>query len=214
MTVTVATPEQLQVVNDRAPSMGAAFFSRVEQSGPREAYRYPDEDENWHSLTWSETGDRVRRLAAGLVSIGIQAEERVAIASGTRLEWILADLAIVAAGAATTTVYPSTMSDDVAYILADSDSRIVFAEDDEQVAKLREKHSELPSIIKVVVFDGTTDGDWVIGFDELEKLGEAYLEQNPTVVADRVAATKARPSPTSRCKPFGTSSPAHRRRPA
>ncbi len=190
MTVTVATPEQIEIVNDRAPNMGAAFFSRVEQSGPREAYRYPDEDENWHSLTWTETGERVTRLAAGLVSLGIEAEERVAIASGTRLEWILADLAIVAAGAATTTVYPSTMSDDVAYILADSDSRIVFAEDDEQVAKLREKHSELPSIIKVVVFEGTTDGDWVIGFDELEKLGEAYLEENPTIVADRVAATK------------------------
>lgn len=190
MTVTVSTPEQLAIVNDRAPSMGAAFFSRVEQSGPREAYRYPDEDENWHSLTWSETGDRVTRLAAGLISLGIQPEERVAIASGTRLEWILADLAIVAAGAATTTVYPSTMSDDVAYILADSDSRIVFAEDDEQVAKLREKHSELPSIVKVVVFEGTTDGDWVIGFDDLEKLGEAYLEQHPTIVADRVAGTK------------------------
>ncbi|KAA1399957.1 AMP-dependent synthetase/ligase [Aeromicrobium ginsengisoli] len=190
MTVTVATPEQIEIVNDRAPSMGAAFFSRVEQSGPREAYRYPDEDENWHSMTWSETGERVTRLAAGLVSLGIEPEERVAIASGTRLEWILADLAVLAAGAATTTVYPSTMSDDVAYILADSDSRIVFAEDDEQVAKLREKHSELPSIIKVVVFEGTTDGDWVIGFDELEKLGEAYLEQHPTVVQDRVAATK------------------------
>lgn len=190
MTVTVATPEQLKIVNDRAPSMGAAFFSRVEQSGPREAYRYPDEDENWHSLTWTETGERVTRLAAGLVSLGIQAEERVAIASGTRLEWILADLAIVAAGAATTTVYPSTMSDDVAYILADSDSRIVFAEDDEQVAKLREKHSELPSIIKVVVFEGTTDGDWVIGFDDLEALGAGYLEKNPTIVDDRVEATK------------------------
>jgi long-chain acyl-CoA synthetase len=190
MTVTVATPEQIEIVNDRAPSMGAAFFSRVKQSGPREAYRYPDEDENWHSLTWAETGDRVTHLAAGLVSLGIQPEERVAIASGTRLEWILADLAIVGAGAATTTVYPSTMSDDVAYILADSDSRIVFAEDDEQVAKLREKHSELPSIIKVVVFEGTTDGDWVIGFDDLEALGEAYLEKNPTIVDDRVEATK------------------------
>lgn len=190
MTVTVSTPEQLEIVNDRAPSMGAAFFSRVKQSGPREAYRYPDEDENWHSLTWTETGDKVTRLAAGLVSLGIQPEERVAIASNTRVEWILADLAIVAAGAATTTVYPSTMSDDVAYILADSDSRIVFAEDDEQVAKLREKHSELPSIVKVVVFEGATDGDWVIGFDDLEDLGAAYLETNPTVVNDRVEATK------------------------
>ncbi|MFI5425694.1 AMP-binding protein [Aeromicrobium sp. UC242_57] len=123
------------------------------------------------------------------MALGIQPEERVAIASGTRVEWILADLAVMAAGGATTTVYPTTMAEDVAYILADSDSKVVFAEDDEQVAKLREKHSELPSIAKVVVFDGTTDGDWVISFDELEALGAKYLADHPTAVDERVAAT-------------------------
>ncbi|GAA3510864.1 long-chain fatty acid--CoA ligase [Aeromicrobium panaciterrae] len=189
MSAVVATPEQLEIVNNRARSVAAMFYNRVNESGNHEAYRYPDENEKWHSLTWAETGVRVTNLAAGLVSLGIEPEQRVAIASGTRLEWILADLAINAAGAATTTVYPSTMSDDVAYILADSDSRIVFAEDDDQVAKLREKHSELPSISKVVVFDGTTDGDWVIGLDDLEKAGEAYLLDHPTVIEERVAAT-------------------------
>ena len=72
-------------------------------------------------------------------------EQRVGIASGTRYEWILADLAIMCAGAATTTVYPSTMADDVAYILADSECRVVFAEDDTQIAKLNEKRNELPA---------------------------------------------------------------------
>ncbi|MDR7086561.1 long-chain acyl-CoA synthetase [Aeromicrobium panaciterrae] len=189
MSTSVATPEQLEIVKNRAKSVSAMFYNRVKESGGHEAYRYPDENEKWHSLTWAETGVRVTHLAAGLVSLGIEAEQRVAIASGTRLEWILADLAVNAAGAATTTVYPSTMSDDVAYILADSDSRIVFAEDDDQVAKLREKHSELPSITKVVVFEGTTDGDWVIGLDDLEKLGEAYLNEHPKVIEERVAAT-------------------------
>jgi long-chain acyl-CoA synthetase len=188
MPAPVFTPEQLAVIEGRPASVAAMFFDRVSKSGPREAYRYPDADETWQSLTWAQTGDRVTRLAAGLVSLGIQSEERVAIASGTRLEWILSDLAINAAGAATTTVYPTTMADDVAYILADSDSKVVFAEDDEQVAKLRAKHSELPSIVKVVVFDGATDGDWVIGFDDLESLGEKYLADHPTVVDDRVAA--------------------------
>src|SRR5829696_3091434 len=170
----------------RPVSVAAMLLNQVSASSSREAFRYL-EGERWISLTWQETKDKAFQLAAGLVSLGIQPEERVAIASGTRLEWILADLAILAAGAATTTVYPSTMADDVAYILADSDSRIVFAEDDEQVAKLREKHSELPSIGKVVVFEGTTDGDWIISLDDLQALGEAYLEEHPTVVYDRVA---------------------------
>jgi long-chain acyl-CoA synthetase len=189
MTSTATAQQELDVVNARARSLGEMFFSRVTETPDREAYRYPDDNENWHSLTWAQTGERVTRLAAGLVALGIKPEERVAIASNTRLEWIVADLAIVGAGAATTTVYPTTMADDVAYILSDSDSRVVFAEDDEQVAKLREKHSELPSIIKVVVFEGTTDGDWVISFDDLEKLGEGYLADHPTIVQDRIAAT-------------------------
>lgn len=189
MPAPVVTPEQLAVIENRASSLSSLFFDRVSKSGPREAYRYPDENEVWQSLTWAQTGERVTQLAAGLVALGVTAEERVAIASGTRVEWILADLAIMAAGGATTTVYPTTISSDVAYILADSDSKVVFAEDDEQVAKLREKHSELPSVSKVVVFDGTTDGDWVISFDDLANLGEKYLADHPDVIKERVAAT-------------------------
>ena len=186
---TTPTAEEIAVVENRARNVGEMFFARVKGSANREAYRYPDANEVWQSLTWAQTGEKVTNIAAGLVSLGIQPEERVAIASGTRIEWILADLAINAAGAATTTVYPTTMGEEVAYILADSDSRIVFAEDDEQVAKLRERHSELPSVSKVVVFDGTADGDWVMGFGELEELGKKYLAEHPTVVEDRVAAT-------------------------
>lgn len=188
MTAT-ATPEQLERINNRAKSVGDMFYSRVRETGHREAFRYPDANDDWHSVTWAQAGEIVKQVAAGLVAIGIEPEERVAIAAGTRIEWIYADLGINSAGAATTTVYPSTVADDTAYILADSDSRIVFAEDDEQIAKLQEKKSELPSVIKVVTFDGTTDGDWIISLDDLRELGKTYLEANPTIVEDRIAGT-------------------------
>ncbi|MCW2748192.1 MAG: long-chain fatty acid--CoA ligase, partial [Nocardioidaceae bacterium] len=178
MTAEVATAEQLAIIEGRARSVAEMFFNRVAESGEREAYRFPDEDENWQSLTWAETGVRVTNIAAGLVSLGIGLEERVAIASGTRVEWILADLAIYAAGGATTTVYPSTLAEDVAYILADSNSKVVFAEDADQVAKLRAHHSELPAITKVVTFDGTSDGDWVITLADVEQAGVAYLAEH------------------------------------
>ena len=133
-------------------TVGDQFRRRVRASADREAFRYPVGD-HWESVTWAETGEQVDRLAAGLIALGIEPEERVGIASGTRFEWIVADLAILCAGAATTTVYPSTMADDVAYILADSECRIVFAEDEGQVAKLRDKRSELPMLEKVVTFE-------------------------------------------------------------
>jgi long-chain acyl-CoA synthetase len=170
-------------IDRRSPNMAAMFRERVAKSPSREAFRYPVTDgQPWASITWKETGDRVEKLAAGLLALGLESEQRVGIAASTRLEWILADLAIMCAGGATTTVYPSTMSDDVAYILADSECRIVFAEDDSQVAKLRENKAELPHLAKVVVFDGAADGDWIIGLDDLVNLGEKHLAQSPDAV--------------------------------
>ena len=188
MSASTAVNYDMSVIENRAPNVGRQFFDRVSATPNREAYRYP-KGERWESQTWQETGDHVTKLAAGLVALGIEPEQRVGIASGTRYEWILADLAIMCAGAATTTVYPSTMADDVGYILADSECRVVFAEDDNQIAKLVERKAELPHLAKVVTFDGATDGDWVIGMADLEKLGEELLASNPGVVEDRVAAT-------------------------
>src|SRR5512139_3222854 len=188
MSQTTVSPD-LSVIENRPPNVGRQFFDRVQSSPNREAYRFPKGD-TWQSVTWRETGDRVTRLAAGLVALGVEPEQRVGIASSTRFEWILADLAVMCAGAATTTVYPSTMDDDVAYILADSESRVVFAEDDAQIAKLVAHRAELPHLSKVVTFDGNTDGDWVIGLDDLERLGEEQLAKDPAVIEQRVEQTK------------------------
>ena len=117
-------------VDNLKPSMAVMFFDRVAKNPGNEAFRYPV-GEAWTSVTWKEAGDRVTSLAAGLLSLGIQPEQRVGIASGTRYEWILADLAIMCAGGATTTVYPSTNAEDTAYILSDSECQVVFVEDDE-----------------------------------------------------------------------------------
>lgn len=170
-------------VDNLTQNCAVQFLDRVQKSADHEAFRYP-RGEAWESVTWRQAGDIVEKLAAGLLSLGLQSEQRVGIASGTRYEWILADLAVMCAAGATTTVYPTTNSEDTAYILGDSESRVVFAEDDEQIAKLKEHRNELPHLIKVVTFDGSTDGDWVIGMDDLAKLGEAHLAEHPGVVEE------------------------------
>ena len=121
-----------------ASNVASMFLDRVQTSADKEAFRYLVAGE-WVSATWRQTADRVDALAAGLLALGIETEQRVGIASSTRYEWILADLAIMCSGAATTTVYPSTNAGDTAYILADSECRIVFAEDTGQLAKLIER---------------------------------------------------------------------------
>jgi long-chain acyl-CoA synthetase len=172
-------------VDELTQNFALQFLDRVAASSEREAFRYP-RGEAWESVTWKQAGDLVEKLAAGLLALGIQSEQRVGIAAGTRYEWILADLAIMCAAGATTTVYPSTNAEDTAYILSDSECRVVFAEDDEQIAKLKAHRNELPHLAKIVTFDGTTDGDWVIGLDDLAQLGEGYLAEHPGIVEETV----------------------------
>jgi long-chain acyl-CoA synthetase len=176
-------------VDTMPANVALQFLDRVEKSADREAFRYP-EGEGWTSVTWREAGDQVSRYAAGLMALGIEPEQRVGILSGTRYEWILADLAVMCAGAATTTVYPSTNGEDTAYILSDSESRVVFAEDDEQVAKLRERKAELPLVDKVVVIDGTADDDWVIDLEALGRLGDKYLADHPDAIREHADAIR------------------------
>ncbi|HLR93620.1 MAG TPA: long-chain fatty acid--CoA ligase [Jiangellaceae bacterium] len=183
-----ATAEE---VVQRPASVGQMFLDRVEASPDREAYRYPDGN-GWTSVTWTQMRDRVWEVGGGLLALGIELEQRVAIASSTRFEWLLADLAINCVGAASTTVYPTTKPDDVAYILSDSQSRIIFAENDEQVAKVLEHRAELPYLDTVVVFDGDPIGDdVVITLDQLCQRGRDYLAENPGAI--EVAVGKIEP---------------------
>ncbi|MBZ5735871.1 long-chain fatty acid--CoA ligase [Nocardioides sp. TRM66260-LWL] len=172
-------------------NVAVQFLDRVATSPDVEAFRFPV-GTAWESITWRQAGREVERLAAGLRSLGLEAEDRVGIAAGTRYEWILADLAIMLAGGATTTVYPSTNADDVAYILSDSGSRVVFAEDAEQVAKLVEFREQLPEVLRVVTFEKVDAPDapegWVTGLEQLAAEGDAWLAEHPGQVEETARA--------------------------
>lgn len=177
-------------LSDRPASFGRLFLDRVAATPNRQAFLAPgpDDDGPWRTLTWAETGVEVVDLAAGLLSLGVNVEDRIAIASSTRLDWVLADLAIMCAGAATTTIYPTTKQDDVSYILSDSGSVAVFAENDEQIAKMT--GADLPAVRAIVTFDGTADGEKVLSLAQLAERGRAYLAEHPSSVIDRVAELK------------------------
>ena len=90
--------------------MAQMFLDRVAATPEREAFRFPRGDQ-WKSVSWRETEALTRRRAAGLIALGVEPEQRVAVASSTRIEWIQCYVAAVLAAAATTTIYPSTMLD-------------------------------------------------------------------------------------------------------
>ncbi|RKE19044.1 long-chain fatty acid--CoA ligase [Streptomyces sp. TLI_171] len=191
------------MIERRPPSVAHLLLSRVKATPQGEAYRYPvpvDEQaadgapgaEQWRSLTWAQAHERITAVAAGLMSLGILAEDRVAIASATRIEWILADLGNMCAGAATTTVYPSTNADETAFILANSGSRALFAENETQLRKAVEQKAQLPALEVVVLFDAAgeaalaeaaqADGLTVLTLAELEQRGAEHLAEHPDAV--------------------------------
>ena len=174
-----------------APSVGHMFRDRVAKTPDQPAYQYaivgPDGD-TWVTMTWAQTKERTDALAAGLIALGVQPGERVAVAAATRLEWALADLGNMTAAVATTTIYPTTIGEDVAFILSDSASRVVYAENATQVNKLRSIRADIPSVTKVVVFDldDVDLDDWVMSLADLEAQGRDYLAEHPDAVDERI----------------------------
>ncbi|MBO1756047.1 long-chain fatty acid--CoA ligase [Allobranchiibius sp. CTAmp26] len=172
-------------IDGRAPSVARLFLDRVQQTPSAHAYSYPSGDD-WKQLTWAQADERVRAIAGGLVAVGVQPGDRVAIASATRVEWALADLGVMLAAAATTTIYPTSTPDDVLYIVSDSGSTVVIAEDEAKVALLKQGRDAIPDVTKVVVIDGAGDGDWVLSLADLEKLGTDYVREHEGVLEERV----------------------------
>ncbi len=172
-------------------SLGAMFLERVRLTPDGDAWLEPT-DPGWRRWTWRQAEQVVTAWAAGLIDLGVRPQQRVGIASATRVEWLLADLAVMCAGAATTTVYATTPPDDVAFILADSDTRVVFAEDAAQLEKLRAVRDQVPSVRAVVMLTRPelADGDWVITTDDLARRGAARLQADPSLVARTVEAVQ------------------------
>jgi long-chain acyl-CoA synthetase len=181
-----------QIVMDQSSdfsNVGAMLRWRVATTPASEAYRYRDASENWVSMDWAQTRQRVDVIAAGLLALGLSAEERVTIVASTRIEWVLMDLAINCAGGATTTIYPNTVGEDFEYIVAHSGSVILVAENPEQQAKLDAAPQVAAGVRTVILMDGEGDGDRVLSWAQLVALGEAKLAAEPDVVDVAIAAT-------------------------
>ena len=171
-----------------AENLGRGILDRLAATPDKLAFMGPGPDDSWSvKYTWAQAGDEMLKLGAGLIALGVELEDRVAIASNTRTEWIFADAAVMLAGGANTTIYPSTSDDDFGYILSDSGSRFLIAEDQKQADKALHQRDQLPELTKIILIDGDGDGDFVISWAALKDLGVKKLTEDPKAVEDRVA---------------------------
>jgi long-chain acyl-CoA synthetase len=173
----------VDVLHDRVEKLGAraAFFRKVEG--------------RWEPFSWRDYGRSVSRAAKALQKLGVERRSGVCILSFNRIEWVVADLAAMAAGAVPAGIYVTCSPDQCRYILEHCEASIVFVEDAAQLAKIREVKDRLPKLRWAVIFRPTPEAlelPWVKSWDQFLAEGDsvpdaAYWELVKAIDPDALA---------------------------
>src|SRR5438552_6045973 len=175
-----------------ADTLARMFWDRVEQSAGRPAQSFKVGAE-WRTITWREVGDIVRELALGLIALGRQKGDRVALLSASRAEWVQADFAIFSAGCVTVPVYPTYPPDLIAYVVNDSEAKTLIVEDPAQLAKALQVRDTMPGLEQIVViagYDAPQPPKTVVTWQTLRRLGREHEAAHKSTLADRVTTTR------------------------
>src|SRR5262245_43648123 len=138
---------------DDPPTAVALWKGRLAATPDAVAFRYHDRDA-WQGMTFREADGIAREIAAGLVARGIVPGDRVCLLSNTRLEWVLADIAILLAGGVTVPIYASNTADQCEFIVRDAGAKIVMVEDAAQRDKLVGLRNKLFTVAHLIQMTG------------------------------------------------------------
>jgi long-chain acyl-CoA synthetase len=156
----------------------------AERFGDRVAVKHKA-DGAWHDVSYAQVGAIVEEIGLGLIALGLQPGERVAILANTRPEWAYASFAISAAGGVVVPIYPTNSPEECEWVAGNSEAVVVVCEDASQVAKITAVRERLPALRKVVVVDPSGDVGDAISLDDVRGRGE---RRDAHLLADRTAA--------------------------
>ena len=144
----------------------------------------------WEEITYAEYWEKAQWIGCALKYFGVDTQDSVAIQSENRPEWFISDVAIQAIGAVSVGLYPTNPPSEVAYLIGHSESKILFAEDQEQVDKALEVIEELPDLKKIIYFEprGLTnyDSPLLMTWEEFLSIGKEEYEKDPNFVNDKL----------------------------
>ena len=132
-------------------------------------------------ISYPELGTIASEIARGLIGLGIDAGDRVAILGLTSAQWTLADCGALCAGAVVAPIYHTNSPSECAYVLAHSGARVVICENAAQAAKIAQVRDQCPALEHVVLFED--DGSELLTLDGLRRLGS---EVEPDAVRGRL----------------------------
>jgi long-chain acyl-CoA synthetase len=178
-----------RAVLDNGGTLCGVLALTAGQSADEPAYSDRDDDGPWQTITWGQTRQRALELAAGLIELGLQPGERVALMMPNRTEHVLADLGVVHAGGVPVTFYATLAADQIGYVAGDCDARIAVLDGAAELARWQAVLPQLPALTKIIVRDAAAcpSGDQYLTWADFAALGRERLAAAPDTVAGRVA---------------------------
>jgi len=191
------------------PDTLPGLLARRARERPHEVALREKEFGIWQETTWAAYLERVRAFALGLMELGVEKGDRIAIVGDNRPEWVIAELAAQTLGALPLGLYQDSISTELARMLTTAEARVVVAEDQEQVDKILEVRDQTPGVAHVVYYDPRGmygyEAPGLMDFSDVEALGEAVHERQPNEFNDKLA--EVRPGDTALlCTTSGTTS--------
>ncbi len=182
-------------------SLSASFFSRASELTERTAIRFKEGRGPYRDMTWTDLARMIKEMAAGLASMGFEPGQRAAIMSQTSHLWVAADLAIMANAGVSVPIYPTSSTSDIEFILKNSEARFVFVQNENLMSKVIADRERLPNLQRIVLLSAPSGGKsltelniadgLVIGLEELQEAGRALFQEKPSVIDERMSASRA-----------------------
>jgi len=179
-----ATPARNAEQGTGSTTIADLLGRAAEMYADRAAVRHKRDGE-WTDVSYRELGEVSSEIARGLIDLGLEPGDRVALLAQTRPEWTYADFAITSAGAVVVPIYPTNSPEECEWVAGNSESRFLIAEDAEQVEKIIAVRSNLPDLEQIVILEGTHAD--ALGLDELRERGRS---RDHAEVEARAAAVK------------------------
>jgi long-chain acyl-CoA synthetase len=174
-----------------AETLPKSFLLAVERRGDRPAMR-EKELGIWKVITWNDWLARAREVAYALHAIGFRPGDVASVLANTVPEWNYADMGVLCAGGVSSGIYPTDSMKQVAYLINDSKTRVLFVEDDEQLDKALEARELCPTLVRIVIFDMEGLADFrdpmCVSFYDFLASGRAHMQGRDQLWADMVAS--------------------------
>ena len=148
-------------------------------------------DGAYQDISYDELGDRVKHLCLGLIELGVQKGDRVALLSENRPEWAITDLAILAAGGVNVPMFSTLTPPQVEHIVRDSGAKIICVSSEKQLQKVQAFRANVDDLQQVIIFDAIDleNSDEVLTFNQVCGIGEKAEDGDLVYQKSRDAVT-------------------------